>query len=436
MFCSNCGEENGAQAKFCSNCGSPLGRGEPEVKRVTAASPEVPEDAGDDTFVVPPAEDLRPLTRNPVLPNYTSAEPGQQGYAKRHMPVKGGGANRAAKDDYSAFRRPEPEEERQPVRKMPVKQAPGRSGDDMFLFDDEVSSGKSPRASRSAAPRSRPVPAYRDDPEPEPRPEKKRKGGRKYEDEADEYYDDDEYYEDDSSIKGKLIAVLSVVVVLAVAVIFIMFSSTGRQLRARFGLSSSGDDYLLLARSYESSGDYEAARGAYNSAFRLRQGDYMFALDVGSGFERIGAYDRAEQLYLYLIDMEPLRDEPYDRLIAMFTSQGKQEEYEALLRLRGQNQGVTPAGLDDGGAQPASALEAPIPSVAPGTYTGGIDIALSASADAVIYYTRDGSEPGEGSIRYIAPIRLESGQIQIRAVAIRNGEKSPEWSGTFTVSAG
>lgn len=77
---------------------------------------------------------------------------------------------------------------------------------------------------------------------------------------------------------------------------------------------------------------------------------------------------------------------------------------------------------------------APVGSPVSGTYFAPVYVHLSASPDAVIYYTCDGSQPTAQSQVYLEPIELNLGTTQIRAVAKIPGYYiSDEFSAFYTV---
>lgn len=68
-------------------------------------------------------------------------------------------------------------------------------------------------------------------------------------------------------------------------------------------------------------------------------------------------------------------------------------------------------------------VEAPVFSVAAGTYTKAQSVQITCSTkDAVIYYTADGSEPTEASAKYTEAVKIEKTTL-LKAKAIKEGSK-------------
>ena len=81
-------------------------------------------------------------------------------------------------------------------------------------------------------------------------------------------------------------------------------------------------------------------------------------------------------------------------------------------------------------------LEVPSLSLPPGTYGDSIDLVISHDqrSQGLIYYTTDGSEPGEASRIYNQPVHIDEGTTVVRAVFISNdGLRSEESGGTYKV---
>lgn len=77
----------------------------------------------------------------------------------------------------------------------------------------------------------------------------------------------------------------------------------------------------------------------------------------------------------------------------------------------------------------------PVPFVSPseGFFTEPVKVTMTADApDCEIFYTLDGSEPDDNSLRYDAPVMV-SASAQLRAVTYRNGQRSHTAAGSLRV---
>ncbi len=240
-----------------------------------------------------------------------------------------------------------------------------------------------------------------------------------YGEEDDEEEDDD----DDNEPSGRggrifaiVISLVTVLILIGGAFVFLFYTPIGSRLRAYYGFASNSSDYVYLAEWQRQNGNDAEAAVSYYNAFLLNRDDYAFALQTAKNFEQCGAYERAEQMYLYLIDKYPDEDDPYDYLMALLFRENKEAEYNALIDYRTQRQpGYTPS-------ENAPLFIEP-PKVDPdgGVYDGHVRISLSAAEGAEIHFTVDGKEPGVTSQLYTKPITLYSGSYTLRAVALMNG---------------
>lgn len=73
----------------------------------------------------------------------------------------------------------------------------------------------------------------------------------------------------------------------------------------------------------------------------------------------------------------------------------------------------------------SESAEAPQANLESGAYNGTQTITLKADADAQIFYTVDGSEPGADSLRYEQPFEIRQ-NCEIKAIAIQNGKKNSD----------
>lgn len=82
----------------------------------------------------------------------------------------------------------------------------------------------------------------------------------------------------------------------------------------------------------------------------------------------------------------------------------------------------------------ATGVQVPRFSLAEGTYYTTQEVALSCgTADAVIYYTTDNTDPTASSTVYADPIKVET-TTTIKAIAIKGGDKSDIVSAVYTIS--
>ncbi len=87
--------------------------------------------------------------------------------------------------------------------------------------------------------------------------------------------------------------------------------------------------------------------------------------------------------------------------------------------------------LFKGGEVEQPAVAAPVASVKGGFYTEAQSVELSATENAVIYYTLDGTEPDATKTQYAAAITIDK-TTTLKAIAILDGESSSVLSATYT----
>jgi len=397
MKCIACGEENVQNARFCAFCGAKLSEGTPPpaAQEPTAAAPAADEEPVEQPAADPAPADqtARPLSDNPYQPPRSPVIP----------------AAAPAAEAEAAHEPPSP-------RRI-IQHAPQR----VFLFDDEADEDSEKRSRQ----------------EKERAQKRVRVSGRSVYDEEDEFEEYDEYEEDEEDIYDeedapsggrifvRIFSVLTVLILIIGLCSFMYGTSIGKRLLASFRMSSSAEDYLLLADWQLAQGSLTDASASYYNAFKLDMENYELSLAVGTGFEKAGDDMRAEQLYAYLIEEYPQADEPYDRLMSLLIGQGRMSEYESLLLYRAERQpGYTPPSV----TEPVT----PNSSHTGGAYSAPLQLRLEAGG-APIYYTLDGSLPSASSTLYSGPITLEKGIYTIRAISMLNGKVSAEWSASFVV---
>jgi len=375
MKCSACGEENVRNARFCAYCGARLPAPASEGEPPRADEAEAPSES----------HTAQPISENPYQP--------------RRMPtIYADGASH----------NPAPSVSRESART--ASRVPR-----VFLFDEEKE--EEARREREAARRMAQRQAAEDP----------------FFDEEDEE-DDDDYEDEEDSGRGRrifavVISLVTVLILVIGAFAFLFYTPTGSRMRAYYGLAAGADDYVYLAEWQLKNGNEAEAAVSFYNAFLLNRDDYAFALQIAQSFERCEAYERAEQMYMYLIEQYPLESDPYDYLMALLVREGKTEVYEALIVYRAEHQ---PGYVMPSAPQPAVA--APSASPAGGSYTGSVHISLAAEEGAAIYFTVDGSEPTEESRLYTGPVILYSGSYTLRAIAVTEDAVSEVFEAAYTVS--
>ena len=285
----------------------------------------------------------------------------------------------------------------------------------VFLFDDEQDEAEARRKKREAARR------------------KKQEEEEPFFDDEDE---DDEDYEDDEENAGRggkiFVGVISIVTVLILvlgAFAFLFYTASGSRLRAYYGLAAGAEDYAVLGDWQLQNGNEAEAAVSYYNAFLLKRDDYDFALKTAQSFERCEAYERAEQMYMYLIDQYPMESDPYDYLMALLVKEGKDDEYAGLLAYRAEHQPgyVIPQTAGEAIAPPTLSPEG-------GSFTGSVHISMSAEEGCDIYFTIDGSQPTKSSRRYTGPVILYSGVYTVKAAAFSPDGSSEVVEVTYSIS--
>ena len=293
---------------------------------------------------------------------------------------------------------------------------------EVFLFDDEKADEARRRKtleSEKAMAKKRIIQQRNDDPF----------YGEDEEDDEDDVYDDDDRGGRARMVIMIVASVLTVLLLVGVAAFFLFGTKSGSRLRATYGFAASYNDYYDLARWQRENANYTEAAETYNKAFLLNRDDYDFDMSIAQALESCGALERAEKLYLYLIDHWPEKDGAYDYLMALLLREGKRDQYNGLIELRKTNQPSYSAP-----AISTAAPGAPEADPAGGNFTGSVSIALYSQDGADIYFSLDGTDPTTASRRYTEPIKLYTGTYTLRAIAIKDGVFSPIMKETYSIS--
>lgn len=414
MKCNACGENNVDNARFCAFCGAKLDttRHLPVVE--PARAEKVEEAAVKETAQPLGANPIQPVRRSmPHLYSERATATAEYTVLKPRE-VK---SEPVAKETEESASVPAEEPVRAPERQAAEVPAP-KKRQQVFLFDDEIEEEKQKQWEEEDKKRKERFKKQHSAPDDE-----------LFYDEEDEEYGEE--FEDEEPRGGrvfiKIISILTVLALIAAIVGFLFATSLGGRLRAQWGMSWNYEDYMNLAAWQQKAGNTVGAADSYLNAFKLKSDDYDLSLEIAYGFEACSDSAHAESMYAYLIKNYPNRDEPYDHLMAMLYTQGRLSEYEALRTLRAQNQP---------GYEGATAYRPPVATPETGSYSGSVQLTLTAEMAQEIRYTLDESQPTAQSLLYTGPISFGPGSYTVRAVALyADGTISAEWSGFYSVTA-
>ncbi len=175
--------------------------------------------------------------------------------------------------------------------------------------------------------------------------------------------------------------------------------------------------YVELGNRYLSELDYEQAIVSYKQALELDENNYDASMGLAEAYDSNQMYAYAEAAYQNMLEADDTQADVYEKLVDLFVRQDKQEEAEKLLVRAAENTDneTIIQLLDETHPDP------PVMNYSSGTYKERIKIELLPSDENhTIYYSLDGSEPGEDSEIYSNPIILPNGVTTVKAAAFNS----------------
>lgn len=353
MFCTQCGKQNPADARFCAFCGARLLKteapedqdmawdipdeplkvfdsprdevqrdspqdedGQPpfapdplnfededeeaqpeedqaQEKEEPAPEPDPPRPAVPRRPYIPPRATARPLASNPAQPN------------RGHRAVRPGPYPGIDTPDGSAPAFPVDYESEKPQR-----------GHRKVSLDEGGQGARIPLSHRPPAQRA---------------------AGRSVTPEEIEEIDDledwDEEEEEESGFVRARVWLLSIALVAVLVVCawaFLALTGPGQLFCARMGWAAPAGAYWKLGDDYLDGQQYKNAADAYHDALRLDPDNYDGALQLAKTLTLIGENEDAEKALLLCIQLKPEEAEPYQLLSELYQRLGRTSEAESV----------------------------------------------------------------------------------------------------------
>lgn len=203
--------------------------------------------------------------------------------------------------------------------------------------------------------------------------------------------------------RRRRIVILIIVIAAAAAAVFGL---------VRYQRNHSAEYLLNRAQTEYSQKNYKGAMAYLDRVLALDENH----LDALLLYAKICAdekeYDSAEEMYLSVIELDPVNYEAYEGLIALYDDQGKRDEILVLM------DGVTDEDILV--LFESYVVSVPYISVESGSYKEYLTVEITAEDDdLLIYYTLDGSTPTEEDELYSDPIEIsEQGTVTLIAVCM------------------
>ena len=218
----------------------------------------------------------------------------------------------------------------------------------------------------------------------------------------------------------KLIIILcSIVGLIFLIVIIYAFISTSKK-------GNSFDFQYDKAVDYMDEGIYDKAGECLDKALEIDSDSEKAKLKMAELYILQKKEAKAINQYLDIIEQYPERKTAYKELLKIYEDQN---DTKAILKLVD-----TLTSKDIKAIFKNYIVKSPEFEVKPGTYNKEMDVTMSASTNAQIYYTLDGTKPTTSSDLYSGKITLKEGSYIIRAIAVNDYDiSSKEKEGKFEI---
>ncbi len=213
---------------------------------------------------------------------------------------------------------------------------------------------------------------------------------------------------------------LVVLVVLIIVIVAVVINSNNKK---------SYEYNYDKGMEYYNSQDYNQAVDFLSKAFATSDGkknvEMMCAL--ADAYNRTGQTDKAIEVLKEALAYDKLNEKALTALAQLYQDNKNGAELTELIR---DYKGTKSESVLD-----AYKVSAPTPSETPGNFDDAIELRLMAADGCDIYYTIDGSEPTEKSIKYSGSIKIEKDTVTVKAVAVNSiGVNSDVAEFTYTIA--
>lgn len=192
----------------------------------------------------------------------------------------------------------------------------------------------------------------------------------------------------------------------AAAVICLLFVFSGRG-------SGSFESQLRKAETAYSNSSYEEALEYVQKALSLNGGSPQARTLYAQILDKLGDTEKAAGELESVIEANPNYEAAYGVLIRLYSDLGHPEKIQELL------ENCSNSSIKE--KYSSYICEDPSFSLKAGTYDEEKTVEITCGGDVDIYYTTDGTDPSENSIRYTKAIQLKEGTTTLKAVAV-NGQ--------------
>ena len=192
------------------------------------------------------------------------------------------------------------------------------------------------------------------------------------------------------------------------------------------------EDYLNDGKKFYERGDYSEAIVSYQKVVSMDEGNQDALMGLGSAYVTNADYESAVKTYQSVLDADPSNVDACVELATTLLLDGRRDEAKELVDTTART--VSDERLT--GLQKQMTVEAPVFSVASGTYDSYQLLTIENSGQgAVVYYTTDGSEPDEYSAVMGDGMVLSEPHVVLRAKAYNAlGFSSEETAAEYTIT--